>query len=213
MAKKPDFKRRPQDQIYCFQISLPGTDPLVWRKVMVPGLFTLEALNSVFQLVMGWQMKHLYDFQIGNERYSETDDFLEVQPKSVAASIASAVGSKKSFFYTYDFGDDWRHEVIVEDILSRKSEMNYPICIGGENACPPEDCHGVHSYEDLKKIISDPKHEEYREMMEWLGGFFDPKSFDPNRINRDMLWMIDWDQGPDEQGLYRPFNFEFEAQA
>jgi hypothetical protein len=206
VKKKADFKKRPQDQIFKFHISLPGTDPLVWRRVHVPGLFTLEALNSVFQLVMGWQMKHLYDFKIGNVRYSDPDEYDDTA-KSPYASIAAAVGEQKSFQYTYDFGDDWQHEVIVEETVSCSELSSYPVCVGGENACPPEDCHGVPGYADLLKVIADPEHPEFKDMMRWLGGYFNPASFDPNRINRDMLWLIDWKKGPNDQGLYLPFNF------
>jgi hypothetical protein len=63
MAKKKTVPRQ-HDQIFKLRISLEGTEPLVWRQVLVPGIFTLEALHYVFQLVMGWQMKHLYDFEI-----------------------------------------------------------------------------------------------------------------------------------------------------
>lgn len=206
--KKADFRKKPEDQIYTLHVSLPETTPLVWRRIMVPGLFTLEALHSVLQLVMGWQMTHLYDFHIDGKRYAEPDDFDDTPVKSVASSIAAAVRDQKSFIYNYDFGDDWRHVVTVEDISARKEGFNFPICIGGENACPPEDCHGVSGYEDLKKVIADPKHREHADMMQWLGGYFDPKSFDPNRMNRDILWMTDWENGPNDQGLYHPFNID-----
>lgn len=204
MTKKTDFRKKLQDQIYTFHISLPDTDPLVWRRVLVPGIFTLEALHSVFQFAMGWQMSHLYDFKIDGKRYSDPDEFDRVPVKSVASTIAATVTDQMSFIYNYDFGDDWRHVVKVEEIAERKEGVNYPICIAGENACPPEDCHGVPGYSELKKIISSPKHPEHQEMMQWLGGYFDPKTFDPNRINRDMLWMIDWEDSPNDQGLYLP---------
>ena len=207
-TKKIDFRKNPQDQIFKLHISLPETKPLVWRRVMVPGTFTLEALHSIIQLAMGWQMSHLYEFRIGKDQYRDPDEFDDDHPKLPATSIAAALREHKSFTYTYDFGDDWRHEIAVEEVLARDDRANYPVCTGGENACPPEDCHGVSGYADLKATIADPKSREYAETWQWLGGHFDPTSFDPNRINRDMLWMIDWSKDPNDQGLYLPFSSE-----
>lgn len=206
MAKKSDFRKRPQDQIFTLHISLEGTSPVVWRRLMVPGLFTLDKLHSVLQLVMGWQMSHLYDFEIKGERYAEPDDFDETKVKSLAAGLASAVKDQKTFFYNYDFGDGWRHKVTVEDVHARDEMFNYPICIGGENACPPEDCGGAPGFDELKKTLANKKNPEYKERLQWVGGYYDPKSFDANRINRDMLWMVDWNSDPNDQGLYLPFN-------
>jgi hypothetical protein len=206
MAKKADFKKRTQDQIFTLHISLESVSPVVWRRLMVPGLFTLDKLHSVLQFVMGWQMSHLYDFEINRERYAEPDDFDETKVKSLAASLTAAVKDQKTFFYNYDFGDSWRHKIVVEDIHSREEMFTYPICIGGENACPPEDSGGAPGFEELKKTLADKKSAEHKEMLRWVGGYYDPKSFDANRINRDMLWMVDWNREPNDQGLYLPFN-------
>jgi len=205
VIKKVDFKKRPQDQIFQIHLSLPETEPLVWRRIHVSGLFTLEALHSVFQMVMGWQMTHLYEFKIGPHRYSDPDEF-DNSVKSPQISIAAALAGHTSFQYTYDFGDNWEHEVLVEGITASDKNFNYPICVGGENACPPEDCHGVPGYANLKKIISNANDPEFGDMLRWLGGHFNPASFDPNRINRDLLGMTDWRSGPNDQGLYHPFS-------
>ena len=87
-----------------------------------------------------------------------------------------------SAHYTYDFGDDWVHKIKFEKILTREKNIDYPICIKGKRACPPEDCGGIWGYEDLLEIINNPKHEEYEEMLEWLGGEFDPEHFDVKEI-------------------------------
>ena len=39
--------------------------------------------------------------------------------------------------YTYDVGDNWRHIVLLEDILPRRRSVDYPWCVEGERACPP----------------------------------------------------------------------------
>jgi len=201
MAKKKIIK--PWNQVFKLHITLNNTTPVVWRRVLVPSIFTLEKLHSVFQFVMGWQMSHLYDFEIKGERYSEPDEY-DDNVKGVTANLISRVKVGEEFKYNYDFGDSWSHTIKLEEVLGREEKYNYPICTGGENACPPEDCGGTPGFEELKKTISNPKSKEYDSMIMWLGGFYDPKSFDPNRINRDFLWMVDWSDEPNDQGLYLP---------
>ncbi len=207
-TKKATRKKKPLDQIFKLRISLEETDPIVWRQVLVPGHFTLEALHSVFQLAMGWRMSHLYDFQINKKRYADEGDYDDLPAESIKTGLSVAAGAVKSFFYNYDFGDSWRHVVRIEDVCTPDENFSYPVCIDGENACPPEDCGGFPGFEELKKKIKNPKDPEYDEILCWLGGHYNPISFDTNRINRDMLWMVDWTKEPNDQGLYLPFNFE-----
>ena len=87
--------------------------------------------------------------------------------------------------YVYDFGDSWEHKIQLEKILPGEKGVEYPICIKGKRACPPEDCGGVWGYAELLEIIKDPKHEEYEEMMEWLGEEFDPDHFDVKEVSFD----------------------------
>lgn len=59
----------------------------------------------------------------------------------------------------------------------------YPVCITGKRACPPEDVGGVWGYDDFLEAISNPKHPEHDEMLEWVGGDFDPERFNLNVVN------------------------------
>ena len=88
----------------------------------------------------------------------------------------------RSALYTYDFGDDWLHIVMLEEILPRIKGVKYPLCVDGARACPPEDCGGSHGYEDFLSIIMDPDHEEHDSMLEWAGGEFHPEHFDCSEV-------------------------------
>ncbi|HAM59032.1 MAG TPA: hypothetical protein DCQ64_27905 [Candidatus Rokubacteria bacterium] len=87
--------------------------------------------------------------------------------------------------YEYDFGDGWEHEITLEATVPRQKGMRYPCCLGGERACPPEDCGGVGGYEDLMAVMRDPTHEEYESTLRWLGGRFDPERFNPKMVKFD----------------------------
>jgi hypothetical protein len=95
--------------------------------------------------------------------------------------IAPAGGAR--FRYEYDFGDGWLHQVTVEKVLPADPEMRLPLCLKGKRACPPEDVGGVWGYENFLEAIRDPDHPEHDEYLEWVGGEFDPESFDIDDVN------------------------------
>ncbi|MCP4408532.1 MAG: plasmid pRiA4b ORF-3 family protein, partial [Gammaproteobacteria bacterium] len=69
-------------------------------------------------------------------------------------------------------------------ILSYDGSAKVPRCIKGKRACPPEDCGGIWGYQGFLEAIQDPSHSEHEEMLEWVGGEFDPEYFDMKEMNR-----------------------------
>ena len=92
-------------------------------------------------------------------------------------TLAKAIGKDRQFRYEYDFGDDWQHQVVVEEHLPHPRRAHLRGVPGGPRSCPPEDCGGAYGYADMLEAISDPKHEEFDEYTEWLGEDFDPEEF------------------------------------
>lgn len=91
--------------------------------------------------------------------------------------------------YKYDFGDGWEHEVELEEILTRDETVNYPRCIEGERAGPPDDCGGPAGYHQLLEAIGDPDNEEHDDQVNWLRGMkgngWKPDFFDPAAVHFD----------------------------
>ncbi|WP_230684449.1 plasmid pRiA4b ORF-3 family protein [Burkholderia cepacia] len=56
-------------------------------------------------------------------------------------------------------------------------DMRRPLCLDGQNACPPEDVRGVPRYVDFLEAITNSTHEQHDYFLEWCGGF-DPAAFD-----------------------------------
>ena len=88
----------------------------------------------------------------------------------------------KEFFYIYDFGDDWQHQIRIERIVAVADPNELLVLLGGQNAAPPEDCGGAPGYEHMLEVLSDPQSEEYEELADWVGGDFDPVIFDESAI-------------------------------
>ena len=87
--------------------------------------------------------------------------------------------------YTYDFGDNWEHEIKIIDILERE-KIKYPKCIDGKRNSPPEDCGGIPGYENIIKAQKSKNKSEYRDILEWLGDY-DLEKFDIDDVNEALL--------------------------
>ena len=181
--------------IYQFKISLKGISPQIWRRIQVPENYTFWDLHVAIQDSMGWWDSHLHSFKVKNPSTGEKEE-IGIPSDDIFDEIPTLPGWKekiakwfteknKKAEYIYDFGDGWRHEIKSEKILPREEKIKYPRCTAGKRACPPEDCGGVGGYYNLLEIISNPTHEEYEEMMEWLGGEYDPEAFNPAKVEFD----------------------------
>jgi len=170
------------------KVTLRDSKPPIWRRIQVKNNITLYKLHQVLQVVMGWQNAHLHQFIISGTYYGQphSDYGFEVRSERGAKLNQVAAHEKFKFLYEYDFGDSWQHEILIEKILPLNPEVRYPLCLKGKRACPPEDCGGIWGYEDLLGILHDPNHSNYEEMLEWIGGEFDPETFNVAEINRQL---------------------------
>jgi hypothetical protein len=93
--------------------------------------------------------------------------------------------------YTYDLGDGWEHSIVLEKRLSGGDGTEHPVCLDGQQPCPPEDCGGVPGYYDLLEILPNPDEERYEEMREWMGEDFDPRTFSVEAVNQQLrTWRV-----------------------
>lgn len=173
------------DNILQLCVSLEDVEPRIWRRIQVPDSFTLKQLHRVIQLAMGWQDSHLHDFTVSGKRYGEPDpedDTNIIDERTVRLrDLPLSIGG--SMRYSYDFGDNWRHQVVIEKRLAPNPELIYPVCIAGERSAPPEDVGGAGGYADFLEAIADPDHEDHDANLEWMGGLFDPEAFSVTEVN------------------------------
>jgi hypothetical protein len=146
----------------------------------------LTRLHKILQVVMGREGYHLYDFEVGAERYTDPRGMADLEMEDASrVKLSQIAKAKAKFRYTYDFGDNWQHEVLVEKLLPSEAGKTYPICVAGKWACPPEDAGGPWGYMEFTEAIQDPKHERHEEFLEWRGEF-DPESFDLDVVNQEL---------------------------
>lgn len=189
----PSKKTWAPQEIYQIKVTLLGSSPPIWRRLLVPASLTLEHLHHILQAAMGWDDYHLHEFSSGSRRFGRPDPderFLggadaEDERTVPLFTVFRRVGAK--MLYTYDFGDGWEHGIVLEKRLPVDPAMTYPVCTDGRRACPPEDCGGIGGFYDLLDAISDPNHDRYEELRDWLGDDFDPEAFSIDRVNRMIM--------------------------
>lgn len=179
--------------VFQFKITLKNVKPIVWRRIQISSLCTFWDLHVAIQDAMGWTDSHLHQFEAINHKtiqkecigIPDGDDFETILPGwEIKVRDYIKLKNNQKMNYIYDFGDDWEHTIEFEGEQEKQFET-YPICIAGKSACPPEDVGGAGGYDDFIAAIKDPYHEEHNQLLEWVGGSFDPKIFDPKLVKFD----------------------------
>ena len=192
-------------KIYQLKIYLEGISPMIWRRVEVREDFSLADLHGVFQILMGWENIHLHHFIIYGKRYAMKDDTVWME-----ANCAKRVRIRDfrfqegdKFLYAYDFNIPWRHQVRVEKIRSVDPGKQYPFCLAGKQACPPEEIQGIAEFENLKAIYKNEiaYYFEILDLQKNLGYPYWPDVFNKRLINL-RLNNLDYRELPKKDPLY-----------
>jgi hypothetical protein len=179
--------------VHQFVIVLANSDPLVWRRIQVPEHYSFWDLHVAIQDAMGWSDYHLHEFRVAVdsahgriERFGiPGDECVDEDPTRPGWTVrlSKVVGRRDlPMLYIYDFGDDWQHLVMYEGPAPLGRRTTYPRCLSGARKCPPEDCGGVQGYAEFLEAVRDPKHERHKELLDWVGGTYDPDDFNADAI-------------------------------
>lgn len=192
--------------VYQFKITLKETKPPIWRRIQVPENYNFWEFHVAIVNAMGWLDTHLHQFKIRNQRTWCVDT---ISMPEEATGVSSwrmddeeEIDERKVFIkdyflnpkdkgeHEYDFGDGWEHQIELEKIVPAIQTEEYPKCLAGRRACPPENCGGTWGYKELLKIIVDKNHPEYKDQkwnIQMNGGDwpFDPEKFDPKEVYFD----------------------------
>ena len=178
--------RQPETRmaVYVIKVTLIGTRPPVWRRILVPRDITLRNLHRTLQTVMGWTNSHLHQFVLPRQMSSElrlsVGTKVADENRTEVGDLMRTAGAK--LFYEYDCGDGWQHELLLEEVLLG-DETFQQTCVAGKRCCPPEDCGGPQGFAELLQALQDANHPSHDEAFEWLGDFV-PESFSADEVNR-----------------------------
>jgi len=185
------------EEVYQLRITMRGIEPPIWRRVLVKPRITFHRLHKIIQAAFGWQDYHLYNFDFGDVVACIPDpDYLpgelyrgakEVDARRKRVNVL--LGERRECVYTYDFRDNWEHDVVMERTLAAEEGRRYPVCVDGARHRPPEDVGGISGYGEFLRAIRDPRHPEHDDYLCWAdkdtgGRKFDPDYFNVNEVNR-----------------------------
>ena len=184
--------------IYQLNVRIDDIQPPIWRRIRVPGHFTLEDLHDSIQNAFGWENSHLHSFLVAGSRYADIeqdDGYGELdESKYLLQELGLTEGAR--FSYVYDYGDDWRHTVLVEKIIpadtAEPRDLAGVTCTAAKRVCPPEDCGGVPGYVRLTELIctdTELLDEADAEFLAWAEDF-EPERVDLEEINRRLRFGL-----------------------
>lgn len=135
--------------IYQLKISLTGTHPPAWIRIQLDGKTTFATVHELIQIAFGWDDAHLHGFDLpgksffGRTSYS-LSGMIQIGPKELGlndpfeAEILDERKCKLEDYlkdpgdrgkYTYDYGDDWVHDLLLEAISDPEDGALYPRCV------------------------------------------------------------------------------------
>jgi hypothetical protein len=173
------------------RVDLAGMEVPVWRELLVPARLTLEEVHVIVQVCFDWEDAHLHEFQVGHERFLDArDDTLLDMPHQRSdgqVRLHQLVDALPfEFHYLYSQDEFWSHRVRVTEMLAPSDVHLYPLCVGGQNAAPPEGVGGAHGYNDFLRCLARASTPDGIDALQWIGGFWDPGSFSTNVVNRTL---------------------------
>ena len=175
------------------RVTLAEIDPPVWRRVIVPATWDLAQLHLVIQAAFNWWNYHLHEFGIGGLRFGDPEydeggfpDSARLFDEREVRLLDFGREPGTTFTYVYDFGDNWQHQIEIEQHAAFGSTMKTAACTAGERARPPEDVGGVGGYDEFLAVMADPDDPEHDDVRRWCGGHFDPDWFDLTLTNKDV---------------------------
>lgn len=207
-VRSPRGPRRDDVVTYRVRVDLEGTDPPLWRRLELASDLFLDQVHDIIQVAFGWTDSHLHRFASGPDRFDEqTEHYL--CPFDVAEGDTGIPAGHVRLdevlaepgdllFYSYDYGDDWEHVIILEAVLPVAPGSGLAVCTGGARRGPAEDCGGTDIYQ-LVEVATDrgsaQAADAAAELAEMFGSDLDIEAmvgtdYDPDEINGAL--KVDW---------------------
>ncbi len=178
--------KKAPERVFTLRLHVVGTNPQVWRRLVVREAMWLSRLHDSIQVAFDWfdyqtHAFHMDDLRFGNPLKREE---LTIEDDRDVTLADLDLEHHERLMYGYHFGEGWQVEIRVEGHAPAQKGKQYPVCIAGERAGPPEDCGGLEAFHDMLACIKEPDTELGREWIEWLGPEYRADVCDLEKINK-----------------------------
>jgi hypothetical protein len=177
--------KKPAARVLCLRLVVVGTQPRVWRRLLVRETMWLSRLHDSVQIAFDWFDYQTHTFALDDLKFGnpvKRDDINIEDDRDVTLADLN-LAHRDRMTYEYHFGDPWKVDVRVEKTMPPGKGHHYPLCIAGERAGPPEDCGGLEAFHDMLACLKEPGSDLGREWLAWLGPDFDPNACDLDKVN------------------------------
>lgn len=155
-AELADLLSRPR-QVYRLKVTLKSMlgewmEEEISRTIEAEENETLYGFHLEIQHAFDWDNDHLFSFYLGNNLYDSKNEYsgdpfgehlvsdFGEPTKSAAATQIRDLKLKQglTFLYRFDYGDDLVHEIYVEAISDKSSDMRLPRVVSAVGTPPPQ---------------------------------------------------------------------------
>ena len=181
-------QKKALERVFTLRLSIVGTSPSVWRRLVVRESMWLSRLHDSIQVIFDWFDYQTHAFNLDDLRFGNPlkREGLSIEDDRDVTLADLDLEHRERFTYGYHFGEGWQVEIKVEKSGKIAKGVTYPTCTAGEHAGPPEDCGGLEAYHDMLACIKEPHTDLGREWLEWLGPDYDPDVCDLEKINKSL---------------------------
>ncbi len=178
--------KKAPERVFTLRLHVVGTNPQVWRRIVVRESMWLSRLHDSIQVLFDWFDYQTHAFNLDDLRFGNPlkREELTIEDDRDVTLADLDLEHHERLTYGYHFGEGWQVEIRVEGHEPAKKGVQYPLCIAGERAGPPEDCGGLEAFHDMLACIKEPDTELGREWVEWLGPEYHAEVCDLEKINK-----------------------------
>jgi hypothetical protein len=183
-GKGSGIKKR-QERILCLRMVILGTQPKVWRRLLVRETMWLSRLHDAIQIAFDWFDYQTHTFALDELKFgnpAKRDDLIVEDDRDVTLADLN-LAHRDRMTYAYHFGEAWHVDIRVEKTAAPGNGIHYPVCVAGERAGPPEDCGGLEAFHDMLACLKEPVSDLGKEWTAWLGPQYDPGACDLDKVN------------------------------
>jgi hypothetical protein len=185
---KGSGRKKPVARVLCLRMVVVGTQPRVWRRLLVRETMWLSRLHDSIQIAFDWFDYQTHAFALDDLKFGnpvKRDDLNVEDDRDVTLADLNLV-HRDRMAYDYQIGEGWRVDIRVEKTVAPGKGVRYPLCVAGERAGPPEDCGGLEAFHDMLACLKEPASDLGREWLGWLGPEYDPAVCDLDKVNKGL---------------------------
>ncbi len=135
----PREAAKPVEGVYLFRVSLSAGN---WRKIELSSSHTLLDLHNAIQDAYRFDSDHLYSFFMDGIPWSDekfTSPHEDEGPHVDEVSIGElGLVKGQTFLYLFDYGDEWRFRVALEEIQPNKPHPKRPRIVERKGKSPEQ---------------------------------------------------------------------------